>query len=218
MRNRSENQINLIFIRHGATKWNQEHRYLGRTDESLCQEGMDELFKKKAENTYPDIDWLFISPMERCMQTAKILYPNKQPIVIAEWAEMDFGDFEGKNYVELQQDTRYQEWIDSNGMLSFPNGEDRECFNFRCDRGLHEMMDILIPQMGENLERNIKDSGSCGRKKAGIIVHGGTIMSLLSRYGGGEYFDYQVPNGGGYLCSLEMGEAFCFRHIQAISA
>lgn len=216
MWNRSENQVNLIFIRHGAAKWNQEHRYLGRTDEPLCAEGRDELRRRKAGNSYPDIECLFASPMKRCMQTAQILYPHKQPIVIAEWAEMDFGDFEGKNYMELQKDARYQEWIDSNGMLPFPNGEDRENFNRRCAQGFQKMMDILMQQMGESLERNRKDSGCGGRKAAGIIVHGGTIMSLFSRYGKGEYFDYQVPNGGGYLCSLEMGDDFCFKHIQAI--
>ena len=36
----------------------------------------------------------------------------------------------------------------------------------------------------------------------GMIVHGGTIMSLLSLYGGKDYFDYQVPNGRGYVCRL----------------
>ena len=40
-------------------------------------------------------------------------------------------------------------------------------------------------------------------KLVGIVVHGGTIMSLLSRYYGGEYFDYQVSNGGGYLCTMQ---------------
>ena len=36
----------------------------------------------------------------------------------------------------------------------------------------------------------------------GMIVHGGTIMSLLSLYGGKDYFDYQVSNGRGYVCRL----------------
>lgn len=35
MWNRSENKINCIFIRHGCTVSNREHRYLGRTDEPL---------------------------------------------------------------------------------------------------------------------------------------------------------------------------------------
>lgn len=193
MWNWSENQIRLALIRHGAAKWNMEHRYLGRTDKPLCPEGTGRLLEMKAENDYPKVECLFISPMKRCMETAEILYPNQKPIIIAEWEEMDFGVFEGKNYVELQGDRRYQAWIDSNGRLPFPEGEDREHFNHRCAMGFQKMTGLLSQLTEENPD---------GIKTAGIIVHGGTIMSLLSQYGGGEYFDYQVSNGRGYLCTL----------------
>ena len=43
MWNRSENKINCIFIRHGCTVSNREHRYLGRTDEPLDEAGVVEL-------------------------------------------------------------------------------------------------------------------------------------------------------------------------------
>ena len=43
MWNRSENKINCIFIRHGCTASNREHRYLGRTDEPLDEAGVFEL-------------------------------------------------------------------------------------------------------------------------------------------------------------------------------
>ena len=43
MWNRSENKINCIFIRHGCTVSNREHRYLGRTDEPLDEVGVSEL-------------------------------------------------------------------------------------------------------------------------------------------------------------------------------
>ena len=48
MWNRSENKINCIFIRHGCTASNREHRYLGRTDEPLDEAGVFEL-KKRAK-------------------------------------------------------------------------------------------------------------------------------------------------------------------------
>ena len=38
---------------------------------------------------------------------------------------------------------------------------------------------------------------------AGIIVHGGTIMALLSKYCGNDYYDYQVRNGSGFVCRLK---------------
>jgi alpha-ribazole phosphatase len=184
MWNRSENQITLVLIRHGATKSNLEHRYLGKTDEPLCKEGENQLEEYKRQKLYPRVDILYISPMTRCTQTAKILYPDMQINPINEFSEMDFGAFEGKNYIELQADKRYQEWIDSNGTLPFPNGESREDFIARSVKGFNRI--------------NPKDV-----EMIGIIVHGGTIMAILSQYYGGEYFDYQVANGRGYICKVD---------------
>ena len=42
MWNWTENQIKMVLIRHGATASNREHRYLGKTDESLDMIGMEE--------------------------------------------------------------------------------------------------------------------------------------------------------------------------------
>ena len=195
MWNWSENQITLVLIRHGATKSNKEHRYLGRTEESLSKEGICELLKFKQTNRYPEVVYLFSSPMKRCLETAQMLYPDCRLVVIPEWEEMDFGAFEGKNYIELRDDERYQAWIDSNGMLPFPEGESREEFVLRCEKGLHRMLELLS-QLSEKNENGT----TC---TVGLVVHGGTIMSLLSRYSDGEYFDYQVPNGGGYICTLK---------------
>ena len=43
-------------------------------------------------------------------------------------------------------------------------------------------------------------------KSIALVVHGGTIMALLSAYCGGEYFDYQVPNGSGFQVNLLKGK------------
>lgn len=189
MRDRSENQIKFVLLRHGAAKSNAEHRYLGKTDEPLSKEGKIQLEEYIKQSLYPDIDFLFASPMKRCIQTAEILYPGLSPVLIKEWEEMDFGDFEGKNYKELQDDKRYQEWIDSNGTLPFPAGESREEFIIRCDKGFCGMLEKV---------KQIKEK----HKTIGMIVHGGTIMALLSKYGRGDYFDYQAANGRGYVCTV----------------
>lgn len=184
MRNRTENQVKLVMIRHGKTESNRRRRYLGRTDEALCGEGREELLARKEKQCYPPVDVLFTSPMKRCIQTAKLLYPGTEPVRIEEWREMDFGVFEGKNYEELKNDERYRRWIDSGGTMPCPEGEGRADFILRCERGFKAMLGML---RGEE-------------KTVGMAVHGGTIMALLSRYGGGDYFDYQTANGGGYLC------------------
>lgn len=191
MRNRSENKVEIVFIRHGRTPANKEHRYLGKTDESLSLEGIEALRQEKAEKIYPEIDYLFASPMKRCIETADILYPGKVPILVPQWKEMDFGLFEGKNYQELNGDKQYQAWIDSGGTLPFPQGESRPCFLQRCSLGMYESVDRY---------RELFTGGV----KIGCVVHGGTIMALLSTFYGGEYFDYQVKNGRGYCCMLSL--------------
>ena len=193
MRNQTENQVRLVMIRHGATASNREKRYLGKTDEPLSEEGRQALLDSLKIHSCPVPDLLFASPMKRCFQTAQILYPELEPVRIAEWEEMDFGEFEGKNYRELNGDARYQAWIDSGGTLPFPGGESREAFQERCLRGLKRMLRKLreAPRLPETV---------------GLVVHGGTIMALLDALGedAGEkgYFDYQTENGQGYVCTL----------------
>lgn len=193
MRDWTENQIALVLIRHGETKSNREQRYLGKTEEPLSKEGKDRLMEYKRQNCYPDVDYLFTSPMKRCIETAEILYEGMEYLVIPEWEEMDFGAFEGKNYQELRYDRRYQAWLDSNGTIPFPNGESREAFLSRCRTGFLKMTECIVRMEAEERKG----------KRIGMIVHGGTIMALLSQYAGGEYFDYQAANGSGYSCMLQ---------------
>ncbi|MBQ3163393.1 MAG: histidine phosphatase family protein [Lachnospiraceae bacterium] len=193
MWNRTENQIKLILIRHGETAANKEHRYLGRTDETLSIEGKENLLQYEKQGKYPKADMVFISPMKRCKETAQLLYATVTTREIPEWTEMDFGDFEGKNYTELQHDERYQAWIDSNGTMPFPNGESREMFIRRCMQGMDKFIQSLYEEMADRKIENVA-----------AVVHGGTIMALLSSICGGEYFDYQVKNGEGFVCSLTL--------------
>jgi alpha-ribazole phosphatase len=193
MWNRTENKIKLVLIRHGATRSNKEQRYLGKTDEGLSREGIEELKEQKRKGRFPQVDYLFSSPMKRCLKTAYILYPDKEPCIIPEWTEIDFGAFEGRNYIELSGDERYQEWIDSNGTLPFPEGESREAFIKRCEKGFYRMLIQLMNFCEKNSKQEIS---------VGLTLNGGTIMSLLSHFHGGEYFDYRTKNGMGYICSL----------------
>ena len=214
MRDWTENQIMLVFIRHGATRANKERRYLGKTDESLSEEGIERLKSYKMLKTYPDVEYLFTSPMKRCTETAKIIYPTLCPVVIPEWEEINFGRFEYRNYEELKDDAQYQEWLRSNGTLDFPEGENRNDFILRCKSGFIRMCHELSQAFGQKAPPcgdTYIPSGArvpCSKNKVknpvlvGMIVHGGTIMSLLSLYGGKDYFDYQVSNGRGYVCRL----------------
>ena len=194
MRHRTEDQVTLLLLRHGETQGNREHRYLGRTDEPLCASGIETLLSYQEQNRYPAVQYLFVSPMKRCLETAEILYPGLCPVVVSEWREMDFGRFEYQNYEDLKNDIQYQAWIDSGGELDFPEGESREDFILRCELGFSRMCETLRRMTAETMEKTVS---------VGVIVHGGTIMALLSSYGRKSYFDCQRATGRGYLCRMK---------------
>ena len=206
MRNRTEDKIKTIkciFIRHGSTDSNRQHRYLGKTDEPLDEAGIQQIKHAAESGIYDNMCTkseteisnqtvkIYSSPLCRCIQTAKIIFPDVEPELVETFSEMDFGEFELKNYEELSSDTRYhdtyQAWIDSGGTMAFPGGESREEFIERCVRGFDRMID--------GLEDN---------DTAVFVVHGGTIMAIMSRYCSGDYFDYQVKNGCGYSCMVDI--------------
>jgi alpha-ribazole phosphatase len=180
--------MRILFIRHGKTLQNTQKKYIGcRTDESLCSIGI-KLAKQKrsviADFAQPDI--IFSSPMKRCIETAEILFPNQKYIVENDFREIDFGDFEGKNYIELSDDINYCKWIESGGTLPFPNGESREDYIFRVTCAFKK---ILEKYDFEN---------------AAFVVHGGTVMSVLSEFEISEkgYFEWSIENCGIMDCEV----------------
>lgn len=176
----------MRLIRHGKTKMNEEGRYSGaKTDEDLSIKGIKEL------RHFNPSSLTFISPLKRCRQTLEIITDGKYDnlIIVDEFKEMDFGIFEGHNYEELNGNEDYQAYIDSNGESPFPGGESKTDFIKRVKSGLDKSLEII-------LRENVND--------VMYVVHGGTIMAVMSILTGGEYFDFMVSNGNGYNCTIEI--------------
>lgn len=175
-------RINLI--RHGMTAGNLEKRYIGRTDEPLCAEGISALRSR----SYPAPGTLICSPMNRCIQTAQTIFPGAEPLIYPGLCECDFGEFEGKNYRELSGNADYQKWIDSGGALPFPGGESPEDFRERCCRE-------FLRAVSENP----------GADTLTFVVHGGTVMAVMERFALPQrgYFDWQCANGCGFSADYD---------------
>lgn len=183
--------MQIFLIRHGCTAGNLEHRYVGTTDEGLTDEAGQTLLRESSRYPVPDI--VFASPMRRCLETAGLLFPGMQPVCDEGLRECAFGEFEYRNYQELQTDERYQAWIDSGGTLAFPGGESRETFADRCC---------------EAFEQAVCEAYRRGVKNAAFVVHGGTIMAVMERFARPErgYFDWQVKNGCGFVCEVNWAD------------
>ena len=171
--------MSIYLIRHGLTNGNLEGRYIGcKTDELLCEQGEARL----SALCMPKVSRVFVSPMRRCIQSAQILFPGAETVIVNDFRECDFGDFEGKNYAELNGNPSYQAWIDSGGELPFPNGESRKQFAERCVCAF-EKLALLSSE-----------------EDCAVVAHGGTIMAIMEKYAmpKGGYFDYQVKCGEGF--------------------
>lgn len=179
----------VLILRHGKTEANYEKRYIGsRTDIPLSEEGINAV-SEKADNIRKLAEkyiFLVSSSMQRAVQTAEILFPGEKLLTVEGLKEIDFGDFEGKNYEELKDNPDYQKWIDSNGTMPFPNGEDRADF---IERSVAEFYNIL---------------SMAGERTPVIICHGGNIMSIMSSLTGKDYFDFMIGNLEGYMLSLTL--------------
>lgn len=180
----------LWLIRHGKTKGNTEHRYVGTVDEPLCDVGKNELADLKTSVSYPDVKTVFVSPMIRCRETARILFPQAAQIVIPGMQECDFGEFEYKNYEEMNGYPVYQEWIDSGGRAGFPGGESMDAFSDRIGAAFESILNQIQPD----------EEGPVV-----VICHGGSIMAILDLYSEPhrDYFEWQAPNGLGFAADLD---------------
>ena len=187
MRDRTEDKITLMLIRHAAADSNLQRRYLGRTDEPLCEKGRKELLSLKDGLKAFGPQLIFSSPMKRCLQTAKIVF-GEAPVIIDEWTETDFGRFELKSYEELKDDPDYRQWIESRGELRVCGTESRSELVKRSLKGLRKAVNI---------------SSEKGALKAAAVVHGGTIMALLSSLTKEDYYSFQSKCGQGYIVEIE---------------
>lgn len=172
--------MRLELIRHGETALQKEHRYQGITDAPLSPEGRNNL---RPAEVLPER--VVVTPLRRTRETAELLFPGVPQLVIPGLQEMNFGRFEGKNYLEMEHDPEYRAWVDGMCLGQCPGGESKAEYVRRVTAAFSALLTQALEQQWRDCV---------------IVAHGGTQMALLEQFAveKKDYYSWQLPCGHGY--------------------
>ena len=174
--------MRIEIIRHGRTMLQEEHRYVGHTDDPLSPAGAHEL---EAATHIPA--HVYVTSLQRTRQTAELIFPGACLIEVPGLEEMDFGTAEGHTHQEMmEQDADYRAWVENGCMGRCPGGESRDEFSTR---------------VCEAFARLVREAQSQGTDVLTIVAHGGTIMAVMDCFGipRREFFSWQTKHGCGLM-------------------
>ena len=170
----------MIYVtRHGQTDWNTQKRVMGRCDEPLNNNGINQAIETKNNLLNKDIDLIICSPLLRAKQTANIINEGRNiPIVYDNRIiERDFGEFEGmqtcdfdfNNYWNYYKNDQYQK------------AENIQLFFER----VYSFLDYIIKKYSD--------------KNVLIVTHGGVSIPIAC------YFNENIPPGSLVEAGLVLG-------------
>lgn len=160
----------LLLLRHGQTELNRDGKYSGRGNPELTDLGKKQIAHAARHiSERGDVDVILSSPLGRCQETARAaaeaLGMGKNAITTDEAIiEMDFGAWEGRRFVEIQED--------------HPE-EHRECFNY-ATAAPHggESPEQVYRRVSEFVDRVIAEYPG---KTVLVVTHMMPIKSVLRR-------------------------------------
>ncbi len=158
----------IYILRHGLTEANENGVYIGKTDLPLSDAGREALEDKYEQLDYPKVQRVYSSPLERALQSAEILFPDREIVIVDDLREMDFGVFEGLPADELTKLDSFKKWLKGGLDNPPPNGETLRSMMLRC----YSALNLMILDMMKN-----------GITEAGAVTHSGILMNMMSCFG-----------------------------------
>jgi len=149
--------MEVYLIRHTTPKISKGICY-GQTDLEIDDTSFEQELKFVLKNIPNDIEKYFSSPLKRCKQLAEKLNANYS--IDERLMELNFGDWENKNWNEIDQ-SQLNVWMQDFVNVSPPNGENYKNLCWRTESFINEV-----------LETNLQ--------KIAIITHAGNLRSFLS--------------------------------------
>lgn len=161
--NRTE-PIIVTVLRHGAVA-GRAHVFRGMLDESLAEEGGQQMQRTLARCAVAEFDALATSPLKRCHEFAAT-YAARHCLplrVLPQFRELSFGDWEGLTPDEAaaRDPEVFQAFSANHGELAPPNGESLAQFRIRIGCGWQEWL-----RNGEGVNRL-------------LVTHAGVMRALL---------------------------------------
>ena len=139
--------MKLIFIRHGQTAWNAEHRVQGRTNIPLNERGLLQARCAGEAVRFFEPTAIYSSPLERAYQTAEAIARCagvERITAMEELTEIQFGAWEGKNIAELSEQFpeywRDWTWLSEPALCKKLGAESGEEVLHRAKRAIEKMI------------------------------------------------------------------------------
>ncbi len=166
----------IHFVRHGMTEANINGKFAGSGDLPLCSEGVEKLKKLAKDFDYPRTHEYYSSPMKRCIETCKILYPEVEPEIVEGFRECVFSGTEN-----LRDD---------------PNGETKAETWDEIQKRVTKTFDAVVESM---MRRGITSATIFTH--GGVIM---TLLYCYG-LPKAEFLDWMVDNGCGYSVRITPG-------------
>lgn len=144
---------NLILIRHGETTGQSSVRFYGATDIPLSDIGVQQMQRTGERLKTFRYSQIITSPLSRSRDALAFFKDSDaemEHIVVDEFAEINFGDWEGLTAQEIEQryPLEHRIWKDKNNEFCYPNGESRSAFFNRVANGSKRILqNIFAPTL-----------------------------------------------------------------------
>ncbi len=205
----------LLFIRHGETDWNRQHRFQGQIDVPLNATGEQQALRLAQALADEPIDVLLASDLQRARSTAQALALARnaahdvalgsalEVIIEPLWREQSFGVLEGLDLptILLEHAPLWAQWTRHQADYALPEGgESNAAFSTRIQQALAALL-----------------AAHAGRRVA-VVTHGGVLDMLWRRVHGLALHgarECDIPNTGINRLSWTDGRLRIVRWAQA---
>jgi broad specificity phosphatase PhoE len=140
----------ILLVRHGETDFNLTHRFQGRIDIPLNEEGKNQAQALALALKDEPLTAIYSSPLLRAMETArpiKAFHPSTPFFEEEGLIEMDLGELDGKKAGDwiLQHQEFYKTWRITPSRLKMPGGESLEEVQIRAMDTLERITKPYLP-------------------------------------------------------------------------